>query len=91
MNAVAASASRGLTMVAVAPAGNTSRFASPLLMPPLEWISSATAIVSMASRMSACNCALGQRRWISRMLTSATENHAAQTPRNIPGRWPPIV
>ena len=86
MNAVAASASRGLTMVAVAPAGNTSRFASPVLMPPLAWISSATAIVSMASRMSACHCALGQRCWIDRMLTSATENQAAQTPRNIPGR-----
>ena len=42
---------RGDTIVAVAPAGNTSRFASPLLMPPLEWISSVTAIVSIASLM----------------------------------------
>ena len=86
MNEVAASASRGLTMVAVAPDGNTRRFASPVVIPPLACISSATAIASTASRMSACHCTLGQRCWIDRMLTSPAANQAAQTPRNIPGK-----
>ena len=70
MAAVASSASRGRTTVAVAPTGRNSSVASPPPTPPLAWVSSVMAIPSTASGKSAIHSADSERRWIGCMHTS---------------------